>query len=79
MQVAQTWWRHVSRGQSYFYGDVPDTDLPVTPYAALDVRWVGAEHDYLRDQIMAADYASSLPKFFIALLDMFLRHPERAW
>ena len=30
-------------------------------------------------QIMAADYGSSLPKFFLALLDLYLRHPHVPW
>ena len=75
--VRATWWQHLRH--AYFYGDVADASLPITPYASLDERWAGADAAFLREDIMRADYGSSLPKFFMALLDLFLRHPHRQW
>jgi len=76
--VASTWWPHARF--RYFYGDKEDADLPVTEFTIVkELKEKSEDARYLWEEIMAADYASSLPKFFMALLDMYTRHPNASW
>ena len=83
--VKATWRARVEDGHFFFYGDERDDGLPITPYAVLEVAMGSpdderfAQERHLLDLIMQADYGSSLPKFFVALLDMFLRLPDAPW
>jgi len=66
--VRDTWRRRATH--FHFYGDAPDAALPVTPFGALAGGTLGREGAFLQAQVARADYASSLAKFFLALLDM---------
>ncbi|KAJ1496291.1 hypothetical protein T484DRAFT_1760225 [Baffinella frigidus] len=65
--VKETWRKHTEL--FHLYGDAPDESLPITPYAALEGGGLSEEQEFLKEQIEAADYASSLAK----------RHPEASW
>lgn len=54
-----TRWPFVTKG--HFYGDAPDPSLPITSYSVFEQGGL-QDYQFLYDQIMEADYASSHPK-----------------
>ena len=52
---------------------------PVTCYGCYQGSGLSEEQEFLKGQIEAADYASSLAKFFCALLDMHTCKISGVW